>query len=135
VPDLQESIHSSGVDDSETMGSVANWREIAITLIIRIVFLLFRTTVSSAHNSTPNQRVASLRQLSSRSNSTPTFFFGQSRVNTNTAQLNSASEASAPRVTVPASSPAENASSCQLLLLSYYDVSFQSSLSPNPAFH
>jgi hypothetical protein len=33
VPDLQESIHSSGVDDSETMGSVANWREIAILLI------------------------------------------------------------------------------------------------------
>jgi hypothetical protein len=31
VPDLQESIHSSGVDDSETMGSVANWREIAIS--------------------------------------------------------------------------------------------------------
>jgi hypothetical protein len=33
VPDPQESIHSSGVDDSETMGSVANWREIAILLI------------------------------------------------------------------------------------------------------
>jgi hypothetical protein len=33
VPDLQESIHRSGVDDSETMGSVANLREIAITLI------------------------------------------------------------------------------------------------------
>jgi hypothetical protein len=33
VPDLQESIHSSGVDDSETMESVANWREIAIALI------------------------------------------------------------------------------------------------------
>jgi hypothetical protein len=32
VPNLQESIHSSGVDDSETMASVANWREIAIIL-------------------------------------------------------------------------------------------------------
>ena len=31
MPDLQESIHGSGVDDSETMGSVANWR-ISITL-------------------------------------------------------------------------------------------------------
>ena len=63
---------------------------------------------------------------------TPTQSHAQ--LNSSAAQLQSASEASAPRASrLSASSPAESASHCHLLLLSYYDVSFRSLLSPIPS--
>lgn len=67
---------------------------------------------STQHNST--QRPASSAQLK------------RERSERTARQINTSAS------TVSTSAPAENASRCRLLLLSYYDVSFQSALSSNP---
>src|SRR6476661_9402566 len=103
----------------------------AITLIIRIVFLLFRITVSSARHSTPNQEV------SLRPTPTPTFFVARAAPTQHRANSSAA-------FFLARAKRARRASRCQrhlplkmhLAVDFYYlvtsNVSFRSMLSPNP---